>query len=110
MTHTQHPSPAAPSAPERAVRSHAEYRWTQRKALAFIHALAEHGKVAAAARSVGMSRQSAYRLRERFPLLAEEWERAQAHGRERRRARCVTSGRRKVTVSPVQGDGSAAPR
>jgi len=34
-------------------RSHAEYRWTQSKALAFIEALARHGKVAAAARASG---------------------------------------------------------
>ena len=78
--------------------------------MAFLHALAEHGKVATAARSVGMSRQSAYRLRTRFPLLAEEWERAQAHGRARRRGKSVTLAPGKMTVSPPPAAGSGAPR
>jgi molybdenum-dependent DNA-binding transcriptional regulator ModE len=76
---TQH----APDA--RVPRSAAEYRWTDNKALAFLQALAQHGKVAAAARAVGMTRQSAYRLRQRIPALAEGWARAQAMGRARRR-------------------------
>ena len=65
----------------------AEYRWTNRKAHAFLDALAQHGKVAAAARAVGMTRQSAYRLRDRVPVVAEGWARAQAIGRERGAAR-----------------------
>jgi len=76
-------------------RPHAEYRWTNRKAHAFLDALARHGKVAAAARAVGMTRQSAYRLRERVPIVAEGWARAQAIGRARRG---------KATVPPAQGD------
>ncbi|HEU4651729.1 MAG TPA: hypothetical protein VFS49_09975, partial [Croceibacterium sp.] len=70
----------------RARRPTAEYRWTSRKAHAFLDALAEHGKVAAAARAVGMTRQSAYRLRQRIPVVAEGWPPAQAIGRARRRA------------------------
>ena len=47
-------------------RSNADYRWTRPKIIAFLHALAAAGSVAQAARSVGMSRQSAYRLRARL--------------------------------------------
>jgi hypothetical protein len=46
-------------------RRNADYRWTRPKILAFLHGLARTGSVAQAARSVGMSRQSAYRLRAR---------------------------------------------
>ena len=83
----------------RAPRAHAEYRWTNRKAHAFLDALALHGKVAAAARAVGMTRQSAYKLRQRVPVVADGWTQAQAIGRARRR------GRRKATLSESQGDG-----
>ncbi len=87
-------------------RPTAEYRWTPRKAHAFLDALAEHGKVAAAARSVGMTRQSAYRLRDRVSVVAEAWPRAQALGRARR-----LSGRAgKATGSPAQGDTSGGAR
>ena len=90
--------------PPRAPRPSAEYRWTNRKAHAFIEALAQHGKVAAAARSVGMTRQSAYKLRSREPVVAEGWERAQALGRKRRLTRA------KATLRPEQGDTSGAAR
>lgn len=40
--------------------------WTPRKMARFLDALASSGSVAAAARSVGMSRQSAYRVRARL--------------------------------------------
>jgi hypothetical protein len=88
-----HPSPHA-----RTTRRSAEYRWTNRKAHAFLDALAQHGKVAAAARAVGMTRQSAYKLKDRVPVVAESWARAQAIGRERRRG--------EARVMPVQGDTS----
>lgn len=81
-----------PARSARVPRSAAEYRWTDNKALAFLHALAQHGKVAAAARAVGMTGQSAYRLRQRVPAMAEAWVRAQAIGRARRLA-----GPRKVS-------------
>lgn len=43
--------------------------------VAFLSALAVHGSVAAAARSVGMSRNSAYRLRARLgPGFGELWD------------------------------------
>lgn len=56
---------AAP-APRRPRRSTADYRWTQPKVLAFLEALAKCGRVTEAARAVGMSGTSAYRLRARM--------------------------------------------
>src|SRR5690606_33274557 len=79
-------------------QTRAEYRWTSRKAHAFIDALASHGKVAAAARAVGMTRQLAYRLRERVPQVVKVLERAQALGS----ARLL----RKVTVAAAQAETS----
>jgi hypothetical protein len=85
-----------PTREARPPRPCAEYRWTNRKAHAFLDALAQHGKVAAAARAVGMTRQSAYKLRHRSPLLAKDWAWAQEIGRARRFG--------KATFSPAQGD------
>jgi hypothetical protein len=87
-----------PAPPARTPRPLAEYRWTNRKAHAFLDALACHGKVAPAARAVGMTRQSAYKLKDRVPVVGEGWARAQAIGRERRH--------RKAAVLPAQGDTS----
>lgn len=67
-----------------APRPNADYRWTPAKAMAFLDALASCGKVAAAARRVGMTRQSAYRLKARSALVAQAWPLALAAGRERR--------------------------
>ncbi len=47
-------------------RPNSHYRWTKAKALAFLDLLHDGCSVAAAAREVGMSRQSAYRLRARL--------------------------------------------
>lgn len=52
--------PARPRSPR---RSNAEYRWSGPRIHAFLRALAGSGSVAAAARVVGVSRQSAYRRR-----------------------------------------------
>lgn len=59
-------------------RTNDEYRWTRSKQIAFLRALMLHGKVAKAARAVGMSRQSAYRMRARDAELSEYWFAAQA--------------------------------
>jgi transposase len=59
-------SPASLPAPRKARQCTADYRWTQPKVIAFLEALAQCGKVADAARTVGMSRTSAYRLRARM--------------------------------------------
>ena len=83
----------------------AEYRRTNRKAHPFLDALAQHGKVATAARAVGMTRQSAYRLRQRIPVVAEGWARAQAIGRARRENRLP-----KLSLALPQGDRSGDAR
>jgi hypothetical protein len=93
--------PIAPRPP----RPAAEYRWTPAKARAFIEALLQHGKVATAARSVGMTPQSAYRLRDRVPQVADVWARAQAAGRAKRRGALP-----KVTPAAPQGDGFGSAR
>ncbi|WP_145985329.1 hypothetical protein [Altererythrobacter sp. B11] len=62
-------------------------RWTGEKASAFLRALAQHGKVARAARGVGMSRQAAYRLRARAPKFAEFWDWALEEAAKARSAR-----------------------
>jgi hypothetical protein len=78
---------SAPAKPAR--RSNAEYRWTLPKALAFLEALAECGKVAEAARRVGMSPQSAFRLRGRLAgtPLERGWDLALGEGIAARRQR-----------------------
>lgn len=70
-------------------RLSADYRWTVPKVRAFLDALAQSGKVAEAARSVGMSRQSAYRLRDRLSSgpYAASFELARAAGRQSRARR-----------------------
>lgn len=59
--------------------------WTPARQLAFILRLALLGGVAAAARAVGMSRESAYRLREHpgAGSFAAAWDKAQGWGRSR---------------------------
>ena len=59
-------------------------RWTGAKASAFLKLLARTGKVAPAARAVGMSRQSAYRLRARAPTFAHFWDVALEQAARRR--------------------------
>jgi hypothetical protein len=81
------------------------YHWTTRKAGVFLGVLAELGRVSEAAHAVGMSRQSAYRLRERLGeggLFARAWDVAEAEGRAKRRAR--PRGARKVTILPPESD------
>ena len=57
-------------------------RWSKRKMAEFLRALAARQSVAAAARSVGMSRQSAYKLRNRLKGEPFDiaWEAAFQHG------------------------------
>lgn len=89
MTHDSIPPPAAVSraAPGSGRRPNADYRWTPRKAMAFLDLLAAGESVAAAARRVGMSRQSAYRLRERAGgYFAQGWDLARRAGHVRRAA------------------------
>jgi hypothetical protein len=80
-------------------RSTAEYRWTREKIHAFILALARGWSVAAAARSVGMGRQSAYKLRDRLgPGFAELWAEGRARGA------LVDWSRPQGDTCPAQGD------
>jgi hypothetical protein len=78
------------SRPAKSALPDPSYHWTTRKAGVFLGALADLGRVAEAARVVGMSRQSAYKLRERLGedgVFARAWDRAQAKGRARLAAR-----------------------
>lgn len=50
--------------------------WTSGAAILFIVTLAATGSVTLAARAAGMSRKSAYALRDRNPLFAEAWQAA----------------------------------
>ncbi len=50
--------------------------WTAERQLRFLDALGRTRSVSRAAASVGMSRESAYRLRGRNPLFAALWDRA----------------------------------
>ncbi|MFB0614190.1 hypothetical protein [Aurantiacibacter poecillastricola] len=81
-------------------------RWTGPKAAAFLKALARHGKVAKAAREVGMSRQAAYRLRARAPKFAEMWDWAMREA-EARRVEAHAAGRR-GPVHPLLARGPVA--
>lgn len=100
-----HPAPNATLAvmttprPRSARRSNAQYRWTRDKALAFLHALARGQSVAEAARSVGMGRQGAYRLRARLGEgFAEIWE----------EGRLLAQGDMQGDTRAVQGDTPTA--
>ena len=91
--------------PDKSALPDPSYHWTTVKARVFIGALADLGRVSEAARAVGMSRQSAYRLRERLGedrLFARAWDKAEAQGRARRRARRVVT--RKATPLPPESD------
>lgn len=79
------------------------WQWTTRKALVFCGALAEFGMVSRAARAVGMSRQSAYRLRERLGeggRFARAWDEALKEGREKHRTRDRRHPALKVSLAP----------
>lgn len=79
MKHESHPAPPASDAPDPSQANGP--RWTTRKMTEFIRALAASHSVSEAARSVGMSRQSAYRLRSRLKGLAFDtaWDEAFCH-------------------------------
>jgi hypothetical protein len=97
--------PMSTQAPDKSSLPDPSYRWTTLKAQVFLGALADLGRVGEAARVVGMSRQSAYRLRARLGeggLFAQVWDRAQAEGREKRQARLRRAG--KATVLPPEDD------
>jgi len=93
------------TAPDKSVLPDPAYHWTTLKARVFLGALADLGRVGEAARMVGMSRQSSYRLRARLGegnVFARAWDRAQAEGRTKRRARRRAAA--KVTALPPESD------
>lgn len=76
-----------PNPAKRPARTNDEYRWTRPKLVAFLRSLGTTGSVTLAARAVGMSRQSAYRLRARSgPGLARVWDEGLALARTMRAA------------------------
>ncbi|AOR77886.1 hypothetical protein BES08_14840 [Novosphingobium resinovorum] len=98
-----------PHAPRSPRRSNADYRWTRARVHAFVAALARTGGVAAAAREVGMSRQSAYRLRARLgPQFAEVWDEGLAWGALFRQERQAAQGDTFTHKVTPQGDTSGA--
>jgi hypothetical protein len=69
--------------------------WTPERQRAFIAQLVETGGVAAAARAVGMTRQSAVRLRKRADAegFARAWDNALCEGRDRNLDLAIERGR-----------------
>ncbi len=95
----------SPPPPDKSALPDPSYHWTTLKAQVFLGALAEFGRVDQAARAVGMSRQSAYQLRERLgadSLFAKAWDQARAEGVRRRAARRYVM--RKATRLPPERD------
>jgi hypothetical protein len=91
--------------PDKSALPDPSYHWTTVKAQVFLGALASLGRVSEAARVVGMSRQSAYRLRERLgedSVFARAWDEVEAQGRAKRRERPRAT--RKATVLPPESD------
>lgn len=98
-----------PTPPRPPRRSNADYRWSRPKIIAFLKALPATLSVAEAARSVGMSRQSAYRLRARLgPGFGAVWDDGLTLGLTLRRAGNVRAERSAGMVedarSGLQGD------
>ena len=88
MTEPRHRSPR---------RAHADYRWTRDKMLAFLTALARSGSVSDAAAAVGMSRQSAYRLRARLGAgFAAVWDEGIVIAQQARAARIAAARARRM--------------
>ncbi|MEA3012782.1 MAG: hypothetical protein QOD42_1327 [Sphingomonadales bacterium] len=65
--------------------------WTPARQISFIHRLALCGSVSTSARAVGMTRKSAYNLRERAGAesFAAAWDRAQAMGQSAQLDRAI---------------------
>ena len=101
---TQTSEPVGDSEPHPATPDNT--RWTGAKASAFLKLLARSGKVAACARAVGMSRQSAYRLRARAPEFAKYWEMALQEAARRRAS--SRRGRRGRAIHPLLAKGDTS--
>jgi hypothetical protein len=90
------------SRPRRPRRSH---EWSPGKAVTFIVTLAATRSVTLAARDTGMSRKSAYALKDRDPAFAAAWN-AALKARRRRRGGDETHEPHDPPVSLGQGDGA----
>ncbi|MGN6279907.1 MAG: hypothetical protein ACTHM8_14465 [Sphingomonas sp.] len=79
--------------------------WTPDRQRRFILALAGHGGVAAAARSVGMTPQTANRLRKRADAasFARAWDKAVDEGRARSLDEALARGMEGVVVPVMRG-------
>jgi hypothetical protein len=91
--------------PDKSALPDPSYHWTTIKARVFLGALADLGRVSEAARAVGMSRTSAYRLRRQLgegSVFARAWDKANEEGRHKRRTRRAPA--RKVTHLPPESD------
>jgi DNA-binding phage protein len=91
-------------------RANADYRWTKSKVTAFLRALARCGKVAEAARSVGMSRQSAYELKARLadPRFQHMWALAIRTGLAARAEARAAAWRARMATSSPWGEAGLA--
>jgi hypothetical protein len=85
--------------------------WTADRQLGFLENLARTRSVSAAAAAVGMSRESAYRLRRRDPagLFAAAWDRAMGAGRVTLTRAEVDEGHRRL-IAGACGPEAAAKR
>jgi hypothetical protein len=84
------------------------YQWTTLKAEVFLAALVRLGRVDAAAATVGMSRQSAYRLRQRLgggSVFARAWDGALVEARAARPAGQRKKATRLAPESDIFGLG-----
>lgn len=81
--------------------------WTESKAIAFIVTLAGTGTVTLAAREAGMSRKSAYALKQRDPLFASSWEKAKRIAAKYRGTKAEGNGRRAAAPSTSSSRSAA---
>lgn len=109
-TADSHSPPTAPRGrPPGSAHRNADYRWTVPKVRAFLEDLSSHGNVAQAARSVGMSRTAAYRLRRRLAggPWGEAFEMGRSLGLERRMERARSRWEGPPITALLQGDAAA---
>ena len=99
----QHPKPCF-ACPEPCRRD----GWTPRRQLAFLETLARTRSVSAAAKSAGMSREGAYRLRRREGggLFAAAWDRAMGSDRETRTRAEIVEGHTRLIARACGAEGA----
>ena len=84
--------------------------WTPARQLAFLETLARTRSVSAAAKSVGMSREGAYRLRRRADagLFAAAWDRAMGADRSALTRSEIDQGHRRLIARALCAQGGPA--